>query len=188
MLSTWISVKTVDYGLVEVSLRGGWPGSFCILSLGAYLVLLWLRYEIWREKHKVEQLDPTVGLVIISVIMFFVSGLLSLDKNFFFLNRFPWPTLFAGLGLVILHGVDILLPRYEEGTVPTDSSMWRWMSGIGIGILFMCLSLRIWMDSSIISGEVHILVFVLLVCCCGLQVSSIRELHQRSHDLRSGLR
>jgi len=188
MLSEWIDVKTVSDGLVEVSLRGGWPGTCCILASVAYLVLLWLRYEIWRETHKVEQLDPTMGLLIFSVIIFFVSGLLFLDKNFYCLNGFPLPILLAGLGLVILHGIDPLLHLYEGRIVPTDRSIWRWMLGVGIGILLMFLTFRIWLDSSIISEEVHILVFVLLVCCCGLQVLSIRELYQQSHNLRSGLR
>jgi len=188
MLSVWIDVKTVSDELTKVSLRGGWPGTCCILASAAYLVLLWLRYEIWRETQKVEKLDPTMILVMSSVIIFFVSGILFLDKNFYCLNCFPWPILLVGLGLIILHIVDLLLHRYRENIVPTDRSIWRWMLGIGIGIFLMFLSFRIWRDSSIISEEVHILVFLLLVCCCSLQVSSIRELYQRSHNLRSGLR
>lgn len=178
MLSAWIDVKTTSEGLVEVSLRGGLLGTCCILASIVYLVLLWLRYEIWRETYKVEKLDPTVGLIIGSVMIFFVSGLLFLDKNFYCLDYFPLPILLIGLGLVNLHGVDLLMHRYKSEIKPSYRSIWRWMLGLGIGILFVCLTLRIWLDSSIISEEVHIWVFVLLICCCGLQISSIRDLYK----------
>jgi len=177
ILSMWIDVKTTSDGLVEVSLRGGWSVTFCILALVGYLVLLWLRYEIWREKHEVKKLDPTVGLVISSVMIFFVSGLFFLDRNFCSFNHFPWPILLIGIGLVNLHLVDLLIRRYIPKVKPKYWDAWRWMLGLGIGIIFVTLSFSIWLDSSIISKEVHIFVFILLVFCCGLQVSSIKELY-----------